>query len=242
VEIAIGPTRSQIGLGCLEATSSAIKSGLHCVVGCHRQCSLPLRMNSLIIGASIPRLALPLPIFGFGHGGARKLFPGDPASEEFCSAVVEIFDYLLRSEVALKLMRPFAEGLAQYAEYDLIPGQSRLLSETAGWILRTFLPVDMSFSDEKEMLTILCGIMSDNRMGEKLQLRKEDLLVSQLDCKDGGYLAGYMAVKNLRFTLLTNRKCTHLVDQDLYLGFIRSFIYEDYGFVDVLLGPGTIGL
>ncbi|MER8910907.1 hypothetical protein NKH99_25100 [Mesorhizobium sp. M0854] len=164
-----------------------------------------------------------------------------PASEEFRTGAAEVLDDLLRSDVALKLMRPFAEGLAQYAEYDLLPGQSRLISETAKCIFQAFLPVKMPFVGDEEMLTILTGIISDNRMGEKLRERKENLLVSSLECDEGGYLAGYMVVKNLRFLLLTERKCTALLDQDHYLGFMRSFIYEDYGFVDELLDSDRLG-
>ncbi|MBY5523580.1 hypothetical protein [Rhizobium leguminosarum] len=159
----------------------------------------------------------------------------DPQSEEFAEGAQAVLDDLLRCEIALKLMRPFAEGLAQYAEYDLLPGESPLLSETAKWLLPTFLPVGMEITHEQQMLTILRGIISDQRFDGKLTRQKENLLVSTLRCDQGGYLAGYMTVKNLRYMLLFQRKCTSLLDQDLYLGFMRSFIYEDYGFVDVLL-------
>ena len=50
----------------------------------------------------------------------------------------------------------------------------------------------------------------------------------------GGYLPGYLAVKNARLALIL-RGCTALEDTDLYLAFTRAYFFEDYGLVDAVL-------
>ncbi|HKC01498.1 MAG TPA: hypothetical protein VKD23_22130, partial [Terriglobales bacterium] len=69
------------------------------------------------------------------------------------------------------------------------------------------------------------------------QDRKANLLVQPLTTKNGGYLPGYLVVKNLWHQLVFNRGVTPLLDTDLFLLYLRTFIYDDLGFVDVLLSP-----
>ena len=75
------------------------------------------------------------------------------------------------------------------------------------------------------------------RLSEKAFKSKAGLLCNPLTCADGGYLPGYLLVKNLWH--LAAGKCEHLRASDLFLTYLRCFFYEDYGFVAVLLDPST---
>jgi hypothetical protein len=166
----------------------------------------------------------------------------EDGSEEFQKGVDRILADLTRIEIALKIMRPLAEGLAQFAEFDVLPGDSEVLSEVSLSIFPTFLPVDETLPTERDaILTRLRDLIAKHRFSAKLLDRKKDLLVSPFDCSDGGYLAGYMLVKNLHMMLVHQKKCERLLDKDLTLGFLRCCFYEDYAFVNALLDPEKSG-
>jgi hypothetical protein len=116
------------------------------------------------------------------------------------------------------------------------------LSEISLSIFPTFLPVDEALPTERDaILTRLRDLIAKHRFSAKLLDRKKDLLVSPFDCSDGGYLAGYMLVKNLHMMLVHQKKCERLLDKDLTLGFLRYCFYEDYAFVNALLDPEKSG-
>lgn len=173
---------------------------------------------------------------------AESISSLDDSSDEFQEGAGRILEDLTRIEIALKLMRPLAEGLAQFAEFDILPGDSQLLSEVSLSIFPTFFPVDEPVPTESgTILKRLRDLVAEHRFSTELLSRKKDLLVSPFECSGGGYLAGYMLVKNLHMALVHERKCGRLLDKDLTLGFLRCCFYEDYAFVNALLDPDRSG-
>lgn len=169
---------------------------------------------------------------------ARHVSGLDPRSDEFHYGADSIVDDLTRIEIALKLMRPLAEGLAQFAEFDVQIGNSQVITEVSASILRTFWPTNEPLPTETEdIFGRLAELIAGHRLSSELLARKKDLLVSPFDCSGGGYLAGYMLVRNLHMALIRQRQCERLLDKDLLLGFLRCFFYEDYAFVNTLLDP-----
>jgi hypothetical protein len=79
------------------------------------------------------------------------------------------------------------------------------------------------------LLEVLGGV----RVSDMMIRRKTNLLLQTLSCTAGGYLPGYLTVKNLW------RKCREkhgaFYDADLFATLMRRYFYGDYGFVEYLL-------
>jgi hypothetical protein len=68
--------------------------------------------------------------------------------------------------------------------------------------------------------------------------RKASLLLQPFSVKAGGYLPGYLAVKSL--WRAATRKCPLLANEtDLFLMYLRGYIYNDWAFVATLLSEET---
>jgi hypothetical protein len=146
-----------------------------------------------------------------------------------------VADDVARYESAVSLMRPLAEGLALFAEYDNLAGESPILSTAMFMTGLSFIDI----SDEKAPGAVNVAKLNDlliaERLSDSFRERKANLLVQPFTPENGGYLMGYLTVKNLQNIM--SMRCDKFRDSDLFLSYIRSFIYEDYGLVAVLLEP-----
>ena len=152
---------------------------------------------------------------------------------------LEVAEDFIRYETAITLMRPLAEGLALFAEFDTAPGDSPVLS-LASMVAGTHF-LDMSGPDVSpaQSWENVRYLLAARRMEEDFCDRKANLLVQPFHTRKGGYLPGYLTLKSLRQILIQSMESPKFEDPDLFLTYIRSFFYEDYELVAVLLDPET---
>lgn len=144
---------------------------------------------------------------------------------------------LIRCETATTMLRPLAEGLALFAEFDALSGpESRALSLPAELTGLYFGLLDIQDpataihltgeAHRKPLFTM--------RRSHQLTARKRHLLQQSFGMEDGGYLAGYLTVRNM-WTYLAQSDQRLLNESDLFMMYLRSFLYDDWGLVTLLL-------
>lgn len=142
-----------------------------------------------------------------------------------------VFDCLLRARVASNLLRPLAEGLALFAEYDAVPGASPQISTPLLGAIYCFGLPTMAEDDKllpwKATLQLL-------RRSPGFCARKASVLQRPFSCEDA-YLPGYMSVKSLWRSAA--RRSSQFMDTDLFLAFVKGYFYEDPRFVSAILDP-----
>lgn len=145
-----------------------------------------------------------------------------------------VLEDVARVETILHIMRPLAEGIALFGEFDAWPGESLSLSAT-------FRSVAVAFAEavpnwrEKRLPEILHGILARGRSRPAAQRRKENLLMQGFTTCGGGYLPGYFLVKNLQIALCQCVRSPLLLDSEYYLNFLIHWFYGDFGLVHALL-------
>jgi hypothetical protein len=151
---------------------------------------------------------------------------------------------LVRAETATFLLRPLAEGLALFAEFDVITRtQSKAISPVFTALLEFFV-------DPREAAKRLRSIPAELALAEcanqvLLRLRtnpttlnrKASLLLKPFLVRAGGYLPGYLTVKSL-WRVACRRDFRLANETDLFLMYFRSFLYDDWGLVAALLKTG----
>jgi hypothetical protein len=167
----------------------------------------------------------------------------DGADQELEELLV---DDLVRFETALTLLRPLAEGLAAFAEFDAIPKiWSRTVSNVMRWASVLYMDPAEVASDMSRLpaeLAIDAGLsqaLARLRRDVTTLNRKSSVLLRPFTAADA-YLPGYLTVKSLWRSVARN--CFRIANEtDLFLMYSISFFYHDLEFVRVLLDPGARG-
>jgi len=142
----------------------------------------------------------------------------------------------LRHSAAVIMLRPIAEGLALFAEFDARPGPGDCSAPVFEWVLDLFREGAGTPAGSAERRdTILRRMLYASRDTAEAARRKEGLLVHPLDMSRGGYLSGYLLIKCLWNKLRSSRP--DIADPELFLCFVRSFFYEDSRLAAELLAP-----
>src|SRR5262249_18336299 len=135
--------------------------------------------------------------------------------------------------------------LALFAEFDAVPGPSPVLSVPMQIALLLYHPgkyvalVRLVTDPERytptpnDAIVAVSGLLSKVRTELTVRRREENVLVQRLSTDGGGYLAGYMAVKNLLRSM--RARDVRFNDSDFFLAFVKYHIYGDRGLVDVLV-------
>jgi hypothetical protein len=153
------------------------------------------------------------------------------------SVAARAFDDHLRYEACTLALRPLAEGLAQFFEYDVMPyPQTPIASHPTLWANAFFTGARDS---EGKWGMELLKVLGEARIGETMIRRKTNLLLQPLDCSKGGYLPGYLTVKNLWRACRDKNRAFY--DADLFAALMRRYFYNDYGFVDFILDTSVSG-
>jgi hypothetical protein len=150
-------------------------------------------------------------------------------------------DDLIRAEYANVLLRPLAEGLATFGEFDLTIGnRSPVVPPPLRWAAM-FCARDTAVGDARNQATQRLAIaqslnsaLLETRVSERVQRAKETLLVEPLSCVlSDGYLAGYLAVKALwrHFRRLHPGFNT----PDVFLLGAYQIFFEDFVLIKLLL-------
>ena len=155
-----------------------------------------------------------------------------------------LLDDLVRFETTLSALRPLAEGLAAFAEFDAIPKVwSRTTSNIMRWASILYMDPAQVAADMSSLpveLAIDMGLsepIACLRRNENTLNRKSSVLLRRFAAADG-YLVGYLTVKSLWRSVWYN--CSRIGNEtDLFLMYLISFFYHDFEFVRVLLDPST---
>ena len=139
-----------------------------------------------------------------------------------------------RAYAAEMVLRPFAEGMALFAEFDIVPGKGKVYSRTATAALFCFgfalEPGDQKKWTQAEL--ILLGLLQTMRRRTAMLKRKTGVHAMPFEYEDG-YLSGYLSVKSMWAELAA--QSDQLQDQDTFLAFLRSWIYDDPVLADIIL-------
>ncbi|MCQ4211731.1 hypothetical protein [Streptomyces longispororuber] len=157
------------------------------------------------------------------------------------SLALAVHDDVTRIQVAQAVLRPLAEGLALFAEFDAI---SRPQSEA--WSPLPYSLV-LNFAGRERLargphveplrtLLIASGLLRQVRTSPMALSRKATVLGSSLAAGSGGYLLGYLTVKSL-WRHLSTQDTRLLSETDLSLMYMRSFFYDDLGLAALLVQP-----
>lgn len=132
---------------------------------------------------------------------------------------------ILRAQAAELMLQPLAEGLALFAEFDITPGESRVESRTTTACLSCFgFPIKSDRDPVGNATMVLRALLQTTRRQPAMLERKAGVYAQRFEC-EAGYLAGYLSVKALWAQLASKAPLLH--DRDLYLAFLRSYIYDD---------------
>lgn len=138
----------------------------------------------------------------------------------------QILGDVVRARAAEIVLRPLAEGLALFAEFDIVPGQGRVLSRTSMAAAICFgipIPEGKYGSYTSAEMSLMVLLQTTRRRPDFLK-RKIGVYAMPYEYEHG-YLSGYLSVKALWVALA--RRAAVLSDRDSFLAFLRSWIYDD---------------
>jgi hypothetical protein len=170
----------------------------------------------------------------------------DAAHERLCEC-------LLRSSVATTLLRPIAEGMALFAEFDLMVTSHGELCSSPVSLLSWLFPQEIKVffarspsgvepvihGDPRAVYSAhLAGPFYQLRTSPHLIDRKSNLLSSPFSIDGDGYLLGYLIIKSLWVRSFT--RFWRMFDTDLFLTVFRGFIFGDTALVSMLLNTSPL--
>jgi hypothetical protein len=155
------------------------------------------------------------------------------------SQLNEAFNDLCAFEIAVSWLRPLNEGLAQFAEYDVLLSDSAVrysppLLSTLNHLFNLPRRTENLLDDDRT--AALYKIMDDVmewRLSRRVIERKSELLLQPIGSQGSAYLLGYLAVKQLWKRAAGFYE--ELKDADVFLMFIRKLIFGDYAMIANIL-------
>jgi hypothetical protein len=124
----------------------------------------------------------------------------------------------------LLLFQPWIEGLALFAQWDALPGESAaaskaMLTASALYFLSS-RPRNLT-----EGYAEFSNVIKEGRASYRAGTAKTDLLSQPLADEKGGYLVGYLAVKALfkKAVTITDKFC----DSDYFITFVCARLFHD---------------
>lgn len=144
-------------------------------------------------------------------------------------------DYL-RSAYGLRALHPLSEGIALFAEHEVVPETSTHISAVMQSALAYFQRDTVKQAGLTEAVTrLLVGARcTPEGIRRKAAVFEQPLWTGG---SRGGYLAGYLTVKNLWFQIA--HACSRFGDSDLFLQYFYLWFFHDWKLVHHLLDPST---
>lgn len=144
-----------------------------------------------------------------------------------------LVDNVIKYETALGLLRPLSEGLALFAEFDVVPAPhlQSLSTPMHSTYLNFTSPDDREIKDAFGLS--LFDLLWSMRSHELYVQRKSNVLLEPASATSSAYLSGYLTVKNYWRQLSNDFDVFN--DSDIFFSFIKTFIFDDYGLVFQLL-------
>jgi hypothetical protein len=158
--------------------------------------------------------------------------------------LLELQSHLHRYDLVQALLRPFAEGLACFAEFDSMSGGSNAITPPlAGGLWFFCRNVDVPSRSTPQPLTVeqqmqdtLQTLLHHTRIGDaeirELWMERRMNVLGDAFGSENGYLAGYLTIKG--FWHMASLSFASL-DRALFLSHLKSYIYDDYAFVGMIL-------
>lgn len=145
---------------------------------------------------------------------------------------------MIRYDFVTQMLRPLAEGIALYAEFDAAPGASpACMSPPLSDVLVLFSKEIVPFihGDVATISDALNLFLFRERISGVTPARRQMVLMEPLIDSAEGYLTGYWLVKNWRLHMLGRLHTMALIDTDFYMQFIVNFIYGDQQLAHMIL-------
>jgi hypothetical protein len=163
---------------------------------------------------------------------AALVFADVPSDEAFWA----MLDDHVRATYVLRALHPLNEGLALFAEHEVVPEQSSHLSPVMQSALAYFQrdAVRREGVADAVLRLLAGGRGSSDGIRRKATLLEQPLWTGGIR---GGYLAGYLTVKNL--WIATLHSCKRFGDTDLFLEYLKTWFFDDWGLVWHLLDDQT---
>jgi hypothetical protein len=143
----------------------------------------------------------------------------------------------IRYVAAAEAIRPIVEGIALFAEFDVLPGDGNLRVVPLFWLAMlaepsaTFVGGGIRVSED-----VIFSAIKKMRLLDSTLDRKDGLLCQPLGPhRSGGYLTGYLLVKGLWQRLKAGNPLAR--DPELWLAFIRAWCFNDTEFARALVMP-----
>src|SRR5438552_614983 len=145
-------------------------------------------------------------------------------------------------------MRPLAEGIACFQEFDSKTGNSNVINPALVSALWHFDRSDNLAPPPKELPENESGFISFRAFSMLYQTRihheelrhrwverRENVLADSFSSEGSGYLPGYLTVKGFWKSAYMETKRDF--DSELFLSHLRAYFYDDYAFVATILDP-----
>jgi hypothetical protein len=153
-------------------------------------------------------------------------------------------DCILRATVVTAMLRPIAEGMALFAEFDaMVTSHGELVSSPLSLVAALFRgprfqAINAGDTAKADATNILASPLYTLRTSPQTIDRKTNLLCLPFSIDDDAYLLGYLMVKSLWISGFT--RYWRLFDCDLFQILLRSFIFADSTLVRMLLNDAPI--
>lgn len=140
----------------------------------------------------------------------------------------------IKYNLTISLLLPILEGLSEFAEFDLLPTTSPIMSMTSVAAISLFMGKD---SKPDSYLEDFIYNVRKCRMQKIYTDRKQSIFCHSFDCLQSSYLSGYLFIKSqFHFASSDNDK---FKDTDFFLHYYRSYIFDDWELTRLLLRPNT---
>jgi hypothetical protein len=156
-----------------------------------------------------------------------------------------------RYEASIAIMRPLAEGIACFQEFDSLAGKSNVINPallSAFWCFdrsddlppppeppEKFPGTKSEFLSFRSFSMLYHVRIHHEALRHRYVERRENVLADCFSTEGGGYLSGYLTVKSF-WKSAVERKVRDF-DREVFLAHLKSFFYDDYAFVAKILDP-----
>ncbi|WP_123909454.1 hypothetical protein [Chryseobacterium sp. G0162] len=135
-------------------------------------------------------------------------------------------------------LQPLLEGMAEFAEFDLAPGSSSLISQVSNimgilFLMKDLRELDIHNINDVDVSQLLIESLYSKRLTNLFIERKKALYYHSIDPLKSSYLTGYLTVKNMQRTLILN--CKRFTDSELFFIYLKAFFFEDPELAKIIL-------
>lgn len=149
----------------------------------------------------------------------------------------QLTDDIIKYETTMAYLRPIAEGLAMFAEFDAYTREeASFVSIPLRWIYLAYTELSPEQRGH-DAGAALNPLLFEIRFSPYYRRRKTELLLQPFQGPGSEYLLGYLTIKKLYATGTLRTRAFQ--NTDFALIFLRDWFYNDFGLVDAILNNHT---